>query len=259
MVEVEWTGKRIACIIIFTILLGLPAIAFYIGLPIYFQSVITLDMILTAILGVLLGLLVGFILAFGGGMVFLAGFLGGLITTLIAVLGLMFGDTLGGFTGGLLINFQDILQVIPSIGPMIGLLVNLVLAPIMLSVPIDWILVERAMLPDSFYPWLILFGLLPWILAGCVAGLLRKGMPKGAMGGALVGINLMLVILILNGALVALASIFHITAFDIFSGLTTGMFNRSFFWYLMSMFEAAGISATFGALIGALRGPAEEK
>ena len=254
MVEIEWTGKRIACIIIFTILLGLPSLAFYIILPLLLNNVLTLDMILTGVLGLGLGLLVGFILAFAGGKAFLAGFLGGLITTLIAVLGLMFGDTLNGFTGGLLVNFQVILQAIP----IFGLIINLILAPIMLSVPIDWILIERAVFPSSMYPMLILFGLLPWILAGLLAGLINKGMPKGAMAGALVGINLMLVVLIFNGALVALASILQIGALDIFSGLTMGMYSRSFFWYLLSGFEAVGISAAFGALIGALRGPADE-
>ena len=256
MVEIEWTGKRIACIIIFTLLFGLPALALYVFIPIALNNVLTVDMILTGVLGIGLGLLVGFILAFAGGRAFLAGILGGLVATLIAVLGLMFADTLNGFTGGLLVNFQVFLQAIPI--PILGVLVNLILAPILLSVPIDWILIERAIIPTSFYPWLILFGLLPWILAGLLAGLLNKGMPKGAMAGALVGINQMLLVLIFNGVLVALTSILQMSALDIFSGLTIGMYGRTFFWSLMSGFEAVGISATFGALIGALRGPADE-
>ncbi|MHA1798866.1 MAG: hypothetical protein ACTSVY_10520 [Candidatus Helarchaeota archaeon] len=253
MVEIEWTGKRVACIIIFTIIIGLPSLAFYVILPYLLSGMPDLVMILTGVLGVFLGLTVGFILAFGGGKVFLGAFLGGLIAMIIAVIGLMFGDTISGFTGGLLVGLQTLLSTIP----IVSLLINFILAPILLSIPIDWILIERG-IPPNFYPMLILFGLLPWILGGVIAGLINKGYPKGSMSAGLIGINIIVFILLINGVLVALGSLLNLGTMDIFSGLTEGMYSRNFLIFLLSGFEAVGVAAAFGGLIGALRGPADD-
>ena len=254
-------GKKIACIIIFAILISIPSIILYILVPNMIGSGATPDMIITGLIGAALGVLVGVMLAFGGGRAFLGAFLGGLVALLIALLGLMFFDTLSGFTGGLLVGLSTFIQ---QIAGSFAILVNFIFAPILLNTPIDWILINRSPLIDPTYTMYVLFGILPFILGGIVAGLLCKGYRKGVMAGGLVGVNLMVGMVLMMGVLVLfgnLAGLYFGTPIDVvsmFSGLYEGMFGRNMWLYILSGFEAAGISAAFGSLIGALRGPPDE-
>ncbi len=252
-------GKKIACIIIFAILISIPSLALYIIIPMLLGTGASLDMILTGVLGAALGIVVGILLAFGGGKVWLGAFLGGLVALLIAVLGLMVGDTLSGFTGGLLVGLSEF---ITNIAGSLAILVNFIFAPILLLTPIDWILINRSPLADPSmaapYTMLLLFGLLPFILGGMVAGLLNKGYGKGTMSGTLIGVNMIVGMIMIMGVFVALGNLFGVDVITIFSGLYEGMFGRNMFLYILSGLEATGIAAVFGSLIGALRGPAEE-
>ena len=79
----------------------------------------------------------------------------------------------------------------------------------------------------------VLFGLLPFILGGIVAGLLCKGYRKGVMAGGLVGVNLMVGMVLMMGVLVLLGSLAGlylgtpIDVVSIFSGLYEGAFGRN--------------------------------
>jgi len=216
---------------------------------------VTFDMILTGVLGAACGVLVGFILAFGGGKVWLGAFLGGLVALLISVLGLMFFDTLAGFTGGLLVGLTDFISAFAG---SLAILVNFIFAPILLNTPIDWILINRSPIVDPTFTMFLLFGLLPFILGGIVAGLLNKGIAKGTMSGALIGVNLTVGMIMIMGLLVSVGSLIGLDIIGIFSGLYQGLFGRNMFLYLLSGFEATAIAAAFGSFIGALRGPVDE-
>ena len=115
------------------------------------------------------------------------------------------------------------------------------------------------------YTMLLLFGLLPFICGGMIAGLLNKGYKKGTLSGALIGVNLMVGMVLMMGLVVLAGSLITLTTsipFDMlgmFSGLYEGWFDRNLVLYILSGFEAVGVSAAFGSLIGALRGPAEEE